>query len=242
MSDRPRVPSSFILAVGLVLSAVILAFTWRGNHRLAQTLDVSGSARQDITADFAVLRFNLRGEGELAEGAYRDLRRQAPALEAFLRAHGFAPYSVTVQPVTIEPIQEWTSQGQWTGRTLRYNYRQRYELQTTDVRKLATLALDLAGLVEEGVRVEPEAPEYHFSRLAEVKGAVQAAAARDAMERARSIAEASGARLGTIRKARMGVLQITPKHSTMIADYGVNDLTSIDKEITATAHASFAIE
>ncbi len=242
MSDRPRVPSSFILATGLVLSAAIIAFTWRGNHRLAQTLDVSGSARQDITADFAVLRFNLRGEGELAEAAYRDLRRQGPALEAFLRSHGFAPESISVQPVTIEPIQEWTDRGQMTGRTLRYNYRQRYELQSGDVRSVAALALDLAGLVEQGARIEPEAPEYHFTRLAEVKGAVQAAAARDAMERARSIAEASGARLGAIRRARMGVLQITPKHSTMIADYGVNDLTSIDKEITATAHASFAIE
>jgi hypothetical protein len=242
VADRPRVPSSFILACGLVLSAGVIAFTWRGNHRLAQTLDVSGSARQEITADFAVLRFNLRGESETAEAAYRDLRRQGPALEGFLREHGFAAESVTVQPVTIEPIQEWTPQGQMTGRTLRYNYRQRYELQSGDVRRVAALALDLAGLVEQGVRVEPEAPEYHFTRLAEVKGAVQAAAARDAMERARSIAEASGARLGAIRRARMGVLQITPKHSTMIADYGVNDLTSIDKEITATAHASFAIE
>ena len=242
MPDRPRVPSSLILAAGLVASAALLAHTWRGNHRLAQTLDVSGSARQEITADFALLRFHLRGEGESGEAAYRDLRRQEPALEGFLRAHGFAPESVAVQPVTIEAIQEWTPQGQPTGRTLRFNYRQRYELQSGDVGKVAALALDLAGLVEQGVRMEPEAPEYHFTRLAEVKGAVQADAARDAMERARSIAEASGARLGSIRRARMGVLQITPKHGTMIADYGVNDLTAIGKEITATAHASFAIE
>lgn len=242
MTDRPLVPPAFILAAGLLLSAAVLAFTWRGNHRLAQTLDVSGSARQDIAADFAILRFNLRGEGEAGEAAYRDLRRQGPALEAFLRDHGFAPESVTVQPMTIEQIQEWTPQGQMTGRTLRYNYRQRYELRSGGVERVAALALDLAGLVEQGVRVEPESPEYHFTRLAEVKGTVQAAAARDAMERARSIAEASGGRLGAIRRARMGVLQITPKHSTMIADYGVNDLSSIEKEITATAHASFAIE
>ena len=241
MNDRPFLPHALVLAAGLVLAASVIGAVWRGNHRLAQSLDVSGSARRDITADFAIVRFSLRGEGETAEMAYRDLRRQGPALEEFLRAHGFAAESVTVQPVMIEQIAEFTPQGQMTGRTLRYHYRQRYELETGDVPRVARLALDLAGLVEQGVRVEPEQPEYHFTRLAEIKGEVQAAAAQDAMERARSIAEASGARLGAIRRARMGVLQITPKHSTMIADYGVNDLTSIDKEITATAHASFAI-
>jgi hypothetical protein len=241
MNDRPFLPHALVLAAGLVLAASVIGAVWRGNHRLAQSLDVSGSARQDITADFGIVRFSIRGEGETAEMAYRDLRRQGPALQEFVATHGFSADSVTIQPVMIQPISEFTPQGQMTGRTLRYHYRQRYELRSRDVARVARFALELAGLVEQGVQVEPEQPEYHFTRLAEIKGEVQAAAARDAMERARSIAEASGARLGAIRRARMGVLQITPKHSTMVADYGVNDLTSIDKEITATAHASFAI-
>jgi len=70
---------------------------------------------------------------------------------------------------------------------------------------------------------------------------VQALAATDAMRRAKKVADAAGARLGTIRGARMGVLQVTPRHSTQVSDWGINDNSSIEKQITAVVHASFAI-
>ncbi|MDP2364374.1 MAG: SIMPL domain-containing protein, partial [Ignavibacteria bacterium] len=48
--------------------------------------------------------------------------------------------------------------------------------------------------------------------------------------------------LGPMRSARMGVLQITPKFSNAISDYGINDLSSIEKEIIGVVNASFEIE
>ena len=40
----------------------------------------------------------------------------------------------------------------------------------------------------------------------------------------------------------MGVLQITPRFSNEVSALGMNDLTSIDKEITSVVSASFKIE
>ena len=40
----------------------------------------------------------------------------------------------------------------------------------------------------------------------------------------------------------MGVIQITPRLSNQVSDYGINDLSSIDKEITAVVNASFIIK
>jgi hypothetical protein len=85
-------------------------------------------------------------------------------------------------------------------------------------------------------------PEYHYTKLAELKIEIQADASRDAMIRAQKIAEATGRKLGPMRSAQMGVLQITPRLSNMISDYGINDLSSIEKEITAVVNASFEIE
>ena len=62
------------------------------------------------------------------------------------------------------------------------------------------------------------------------------------MRRAKKVSAAAGATLGPIRDARMGVLQVTPRHSTVVSDYGVNDNSSIEKQITAVVHAKFAIE
>ncbi|HRI31345.1 MAG TPA: SIMPL domain-containing protein, partial [Candidatus Kapabacteria bacterium] len=49
--------------------------------------------------------------------------------------------------------------------------------------------------------------------------------------------------LGPLRSARMGVIQITAKNShEEINDYGINDVTSLEKEITAVVSGTFGIE
>jgi hypothetical protein len=41
---------------------------------------------------------------------------------------------------------------------------------------------------------------------------------------------------------RVGVFQITPRFSTEVADYGINDTSSRDKDITAVVRVTFALE
>jgi len=38
------------------------------------------------------------------------------------------------------------------------------------------------------------------------------------------------------------VIQITPKFSNAVSDYGINDLSSIEKEIVGVVNASFQIK
>ncbi|MDP4117071.1 MAG: SIMPL domain-containing protein, partial [Bacteroidota bacterium] len=84
--------------------------------------------------------------------------------------------------------------------------------------------------------------EFHCSKLNEIKVEVQADAAKNALMRAKKIAEATGSSIGDIRSGTMGVLQITPKYSNQVDDAGINDLSSIEKEITAVVSASFEIK
>ena len=44
-----------------------------------------------------------------------------------------------------------------------------------------------------------------------------------------------------LRSARMGVVQINPLYSTATSWEGVNDTSSLDKTITATVTAEFAL-
>jgi hypothetical protein len=62
------------------------------------------------------------------------------------------------------------------------------------------------------------------------------------MVRATQIAEKSGGRIGRIKNVRQGVFQITPRNSTEISDYGMNDVSAIDKDITAVVRVTFALE
>jgi hypothetical protein len=56
------------------------------------------------------------------------------------------------------------------------------------------------------------------------------------------MATSAGGDIGGIRGARMGVFQITPRFSTEVADYGINDVSSVEKDITAVVRISFAVK
>lgn len=69
-----------------------------------------------------------------------------------------------------------------------------------------------------------------------------AGAAKDARERAEQIAENSGCRLGDVRYARMSPLRITPAYEVVELDeYGTNDTSSLEKDITAVVSVGYAI-
>ena len=137
---------------------------------------------------------------------------------------------------------EYTFEGRPTGRTLHHVYSQRVQVESPDVSKIQATSLEIASLISEGLNFNVEMPEYYYTKLAEIKVDIQAEAARDAMERAEKIAAATGRNLGTLTGARMGVLQITPPNSNMISDYGINDVSSIEKEITGVVNATFLID
>jgi hypothetical protein len=69
-----------------------------------------------------------------------------------------------------------------------------------------------------------------------------AEAAKDAKVRAQQIAQSTGSSIGSIRNARMGVLQITAADSNEVSDSGMNDTSSLEKDITAVVNIGFAVD
>lgn len=85
-------------------------------------------------------------------------------------------------------------------------------------------------------------PKYYFTQLGDLKIEMLGEAAKDGKTRAEQIAASTGNRIGAVRSAKMGVLQITAADSTEVSDAGISDTTSIDKDITAVVNVSFAVE
>lgn len=231
-----------ILGISLIISAVVIAYTWKSNYASNQTITVTGSAKKDIISDFGILRGTITVRGVTAETAFKELQREKPILIDYLESKGFTGDKIEFFTINSYPEYEIGPNGFQTGVIRAYIYNQRIEIQSDDVSNIKDLSIDIASIVEKGISFNVEMPEYHYSKLAELKIDVQAEAARDAMIRAEKIAAATDRRLGPMRNARMGVLQITPKYSNQVSDYGINDLSSIEKEITAVVNASFEIE
>jgi len=231
-----------IIGVSFIIGVVFFTNAWKSSQSANQTISVTGSAKKEIVSDLGFLRGTISVQSSTSESAFAELNRQKPILISYLERKGFPKDKIEFNTISSYAVYEMSDQGYQTGRINGYVYSQRIEIQSTDVNKIKELSLDITSLIERGVSFNVEQPEYHYTKIADLKIEIQAAAAKDAMIRAQKIAEATDRDLGPMRSARMGVLQITPKFSNAISDYGINDLSSIGKEIIGVVNASFEIE
>lgn len=242
MNENKFIIPSIIISIALLFVAIIVTQTWSSNYKSNQTITVTGSAKREIVSDLGILRGTITTRSFSSMDAYKMLQSQKPILLSYFEKNGFPKDKVIFYTINSYPIYEISSTGNQTNNIIGYVYNQRVEIQSNDVNKIKEISLDIASLVEKGVSINVEMPEYHYTKIADLKVDIQAEASKDAMNRAQKIADATGRKLGPLRTARMGVIQITPKNSNLISDYGINDLSSIEKEITAVVSASFSIE
>ncbi len=231
-----------ILGISFIICTLLLGLFLKARDQANQTINVTGSAKRDIVSDLGILRGNLQTSGATAEAAYQQLQQQRPLVLAYLAEQGFAEADINQNTINLNAVYEFNSQGFQTNVVLAYNANQMIDVQSRDVTKIKQMSLNITSLVSKGISFSVNPPEFYYTKLAGLKVEIQADAAKDALNRAQKIAEATGSDLGPITNARMGVIQITPVNSNMIADYGINDVSSIEKEITAVVNASFRLD
>ena len=232
---------SAILAFALILSTIIFSGTWRKIKSENQIITVTGSAKAVIVSDLGILRGTLMVEATTAREAYRELEIQKPVLLSYFKSKGFAGDKVNYQTISTYPNYNFNTQGQIAG-VRSYTSSQMIDISSSNVNLIKEMSLEISALVERGVSFQVNPPEFYYTKIGDIKIEIQAQAAKDAMTRGQRIAEATGRELGTLKSARMGVLQITPENSNLTSDYGVNDVSSIRKEIVAVVNANFEID
>jgi hypothetical protein len=242
MRINSRVIAQMVLALGLIFCSLILTSTWRANTRSQQTIMVIGSAKQDIVSDMGVLRGSIIVTDASLQNGYTRIKTDMPILLAYLQSKGVNKTMLDVMPITNYANLEFTQQGYQTGKINSYTISQRFQFKMADVNKIKQISLEISDLIRQGINLQMDMPEYYYTKLSDVKIKIQAEAANDAQMRAERMAESTKCTLGPMRTAKMGVLQITPKNSNVVSDYGINDVSSIEKEITAVVHASFEID
>ncbi len=233
--------AAMIMAVALVIAAAIGAYAVGNLKRAGDEIAVTGSAKRAVQADLAVWRLDISGGGQSQAEATRNAQTDAEKTRAFFVAQGFPDSALTLRaPFTM--IQNEYINGNPTGRVLGYQVTRQLEVRSADVDKIAALAGDLTGLLDRGVPVVGQPPEYLYAQLPEIRGPLLADATRDAKARAEEIASAVGASVGRIKGVRVGVFQVTRRNSTEVNDYGMYDTSDRQKEITAVVRVTFSLD
>jgi len=98
-------------------------------------------------------------------------------------------------------------------------------------------------LIESVIEFNSSEPSYYYTKLSELKLAPLAKASTDARLRAETIAKNSGSSLGKIRKATMGVFQITGQNSNENYSYGgAFNTSSRTKTASITIKIDYAVD
>ena len=225
------------IALGLFFVSGALKDIRRGNEEVT----VPGSAPRPIRSDFVVWRLSVAVQSPSMQAASQELTRGTERVREFLKTEGVADSLLTVKPVEAMGISETLADGRETGRVIATRLSQAFEIRSRDVDGITRVSQRASSLIADGVPLQASSPEYLYTKLADVRAGLLEDATRDAKQRAEAIAKSSGATVGSVRDARMGVFQITPRFSTEISDYGVNDVSSIDKDVTAVVRATFQL-
>ena len=229
------------LALSLLLGLVAVSGSLKDLRKGNEEVAVTGSARRAIRSDFVVWRLSVAVQSPSLSAASQDLSRGVARVRQFLAAELIPDTLVTTRPVEAVGIPEVTTDGQATGRILTNRVSQAFEIRSPDVDGITRVSQRASVLIAEGIPVAPQAPEYLYTKLGEIRIALLEDATKDARLRAEAIVRGTGSRIGAVHEARMGVFQITPRFSTEVSDYGISDVSSIDKDVTAVVRVTFTI-
>ena len=105
-----------------------------------------------------------------------------------------------------------------------------------------TLVIDANEQVGEGVALVSEGTQFLYTKAGQAKVEMMADATKDARTRAEQIASQGSREVNELRSARMGVVQVNPLYSTATSWEGNNDTSSLEKTITVTVSAEFALK
>jgi uncharacterized protein len=229
------------VVVGLALlgRALVEAVSIRQKE---QRITVTGSATRRIRSDFVVWEATVRSQDPTLTAAYKKLAADVPVVVDFLKARGIKETDITVLSTTVQEVHPRNENGIERPELIAaYVTEQVVKVKSAEIPKVELASREATQLIDRGLYIHSQAPLYIYTKLAELKIKMLAEASADAKLRAEQIANNTGAHLGGLLNARMGVLQVNPEFSTEVSWEGNNDKTTLDKDVLAIVTASFGV-
>jgi hypothetical protein len=227
------------IGVAVVLTAKIVAGTIHDARHIRDTISVTGSARKPISSDLVRWSLTVSREARTAAAAAKRLRGDVSAVRGFLVGEGIPGDTISLEVVASE--EQVTPLGKHR-RRISYRVSQGLNVSTRKLDVVERTATTVGGLIAQGIDVSAGSPAYISTELTQAKLNALAAATEDARKRAEILVHGLGGKLGPMRRTQLGVYQITPRDSTEVSDYGINDTTTREKDVNAVVTATFAVE
>jgi hypothetical protein len=244
MTSQERRRSILYIAIALILAIALgggLVKVGSGfADRSANGITVTGSAKTSATADNVVWTLNVSLTRQTVSDAVTKVGSDVAAVTRYLTAGGIPADELTLGSVSTYANEEY-SNGNNTGRILNYRASRDVVVRSKDVQLVSKLSQGIGSILQTGVSVNNYGPQYYLSTLPKLRPQLLEKAMKDAKVRAVAITKAVGGKVGAVQAVRSGVFQVTTPDSTMTADTGAYDTSSIEKTVTSTVSVTFKV-
>lgn len=241
-----RTLTAAIIGLAFIIGLFIIARAYKYRSISQDTIVVTGSAEKDFVSDLIVWSGSYSRKSMDLKSAYAQLKDDEKIIRDYFHSKGVADTSMVFSSVNI--IKEFNYKTDENGRALGqtfsgYNLTQTVRVESGDVDKIAGISRQATELIQQGIEFNSSAPLYYYTKLTDIKMDLLAKASADGKKRAEIIAENAGNSLGKLKKATLGVFQITGKNTD--EDYsfgGTFNTSSRNKTGSITIRMEFAVD
>ncbi len=236
---QPLVAAATVLGIALIAMAGVGGYTFYKFRTADNTITVTGSAKEAVTADFGRWTINLEAKVGVGEQqlALNRLETAKDKILAYVEKQGFTDIEAPVAYVNPTYYYPQNSEPVMTG----YSANRSIIVRSGDIDKLSELANNLQPLTGINYTISTGGLELTYQKLPEMRVKLLTAAIADAKARAEAIAKETGRSVGTLRSASGGVVQVLSQGGIDVSDYGSYDTQSKKKEVMVTVRADFSI-
>lgn len=241
-----RYITAAIIGLAFIIGLFVIANAYKSRAKSQQSIGVTGSAEKDFVSDLIVWKGSYSRKSMDLKNAYADLKNDENSIRAYLSGKNIPDNEIVFSSVNIN--KEYNYPTDANGRSIGqeftgFNLTQTVRIESKEVEKINQLSREATELIQKGIEFNSQAPLFYYTKLTEIKMDLLAKASADGKQRAEIIAKNAGSSLGKLKKATLGVFQITGKNTDEDYTYGGTfNTSSLNKTGSITIKMEFAVE
>lgn len=237
--------STIAISIAVILGCYILGNSYLQSKREPSKIAVTGLASRDFSSDMIVWSAGFSRRAYDLQEAFNALKADQARVKSYLTGKGISANEIVFSAVDIGKEFETKRypDGSETSSFGGYRLTQKVNIESKKVDQVELVSREVTELINEGIELYSDTPRYYYTKLADLKIDLLAAAAKDARIRAEKIAENAGASLEDMETGEMGIFQITGQNSN--EDYswgGTFNTASRNKTASITVRVNFALD
>lgn len=245
MNTSKAILPTIVIGLAIIIASYLFANAYKYKFKNDETVTVTGLAEKNFTSDLIVWRGDYSRKTLLLKDAYAAIKNDEIKIKKYLTGNGIKEAEIVFSSINIlkEYSDNYDSKGSKLGSTFTgYKLTEQVTIESKAIDTVEKISREITKLIEDGIEINSLQPAYFYTKLSELKIDLLAKASADAKKRAETIAVNSGNSLGSIKRASMGVFQITGQNSTEdFSEGGTFNTSSKNKKASITIRIDYAV-